>query len=533
MRHARSVDLHVALWILSALFFGCFSLAVGMNVTWDTRNYHFYNAYSLLHGRMNLDWAPGQRQTFLNPALDILPYLAMRHWPAQLTGFLLGAVHGLNFALAAELGLALWKRVAPDLGTAKRWALSLLAAAIGCYTTGFAVVLGSLSHDNETSLFGLAAIWLVCIADESRKPPGTILRLALAGVLMGLGVGLKLNAAAFAVALAVALPLLATSVKSALRNATLWSAFAAFGLLLSLGWWMVILYNQFGSPLFPLYNNIFRSDWLPPITYIDTRWPAKTLGEVISFPFRMVSLGATGCEQEYRDGHYMIWVFGLLGAPFFLRNLRGSVLSEGRPRVLMLIVFSVVALALSMKLHGCMRYMVLLELLVPILVLLLAGIRPTDRRWALPLFIALFVANALWLRTPQAERIPWQDRYFSAAVPPIPAKDTLIVMMAEGPDAYVIPFFNPAIRFVRPQGNLVFRENSEPPSRYEEAVWKQVREHRGALYVMIRDTPLATEQFMGKWRVPEWKPRDGEPVILRTNIETYRLVAMTRTAPTS
>ena len=409
-----SARLHAALWTLSVLFFGLCSVAIGMNVTWDTRNYHFYNAYSLLHGRLNLDWAPAQRQNFLNPALEILPYLAMRHAPARLVGFALGAAHGLNFALAVELGLALWKRVAPDLDVAKRWALSLLAAATGCYAAGFAVELGSLSHDNVTSLFGLSALWLVCTADEAHTARGAQLRIGIAGLLMGLGVGLKLNAAVFAVALVLTLPLLATSVKSGLRDTTILAACTGLGVVLSFGWWAIVLYRRFGSPLFPFYNDLFHSEWLPPITYADVTWPAKTLGDAVSFPFRMGSLDTTGCEQAYRDGRYIIWILGLLSAPFFLRNRRGGIRSEGHPHLLLLIAFSIVAFALSMKLYGYMRYLILLELLVPLVLLLLAGIHPAARRWALQLFVALLIGNALWLRPPQAERVPWRLNKVSA-----------------------------------------------------------------------------------------------------------------------
>jgi hypothetical protein len=50
---------------------------LGQEVSWDLRNYHFYNAYFLLDNRFTRDIEPAGVQTYFNPILDIPFYVAV------------------------------------------------------------------------------------------------------------------------------------------------------------------------------------------------------------------------------------------------------------------------------------------------------------------------------------------------------------------------------------------------------------------------------------------------------------------------
>ena len=52
---------------------GC-ALALGQDSGHDLRNYHWYNPWALLNGRLSIDLAPAQLQTYFNPSLDLLYY---------------------------------------------------------------------------------------------------------------------------------------------------------------------------------------------------------------------------------------------------------------------------------------------------------------------------------------------------------------------------------------------------------------------------------------------------------------------------
>src|SRR5262245_29477979 len=91
------------LFVLSTMCTANAILAVllGKEMNWDLLNYHFYNGYALLHGRLDLDVAPAQVQTFLNPLVDVPLYLAIVSLPPIVVGAVYGFVQGLN-------GVAVW-----------------------------------------------------------------------------------------------------------------------------------------------------------------------------------------------------------------------------------------------------------------------------------------------------------------------------------------------------------------------------------------------------------------------------------------
>ncbi|MGC8698542.1 MAG: hypothetical protein ACP5Q0_08685, partial [Halothiobacillus sp.] len=49
------------------LFFGLLSVFYGQPSGWDFFNYHVYNGYAFVHGRLDLDLAPAGFQSYFNP----------------------------------------------------------------------------------------------------------------------------------------------------------------------------------------------------------------------------------------------------------------------------------------------------------------------------------------------------------------------------------------------------------------------------------------------------------------------------------
>ena len=87
------------------LGFGALALALGQDANWDLRNYHWYNPYAFLTGRLHTDFAAS---TPYNPALDVPLYLGATLLSAKVFSFILGTIHGLNYVL-----LYLLSRAAP------------------------------------------------------------------------------------------------------------------------------------------------------------------------------------------------------------------------------------------------------------------------------------------------------------------------------------------------------------------------------------------------------------------------------------
>jgi hypothetical protein len=72
-------------------------------VNWDLQNYHFYNGWAFVHGRLGWDLAPAQIQTLHNPLLDLPFYgTVAADWPPRrLTQ---GASFGLRWPMGVRTG---------------------------------------------------------------------------------------------------------------------------------------------------------------------------------------------------------------------------------------------------------------------------------------------------------------------------------------------------------------------------------------------------------------------------------------------
>ena len=93
----------MAACVIVPLLFGLYSLLLGADANWDLYNYHLYNPFAWLHGKLRTDLAPAGMQSYFNPLLDTALYLLNTHLPSRVVGFLLGVLHGSTFVLIVAI----------------------------------------------------------------------------------------------------------------------------------------------------------------------------------------------------------------------------------------------------------------------------------------------------------------------------------------------------------------------------------------------------------------------------------------------
>ena len=126
-KQQHSLRLNVAI-VVGAMAAGMlYTLLTGEDVNWDWQNYHEYDAWAALRDRYDIDVVPAGFQTYFNPLVYVLVYTLRHVLPAPVAGLIMGALHGLNFALIYAL-----TRVASADGT-RFWpiAAAILIAAVG------------------------------------------------------------------------------------------------------------------------------------------------------------------------------------------------------------------------------------------------------------------------------------------------------------------------------------------------------------------------------------------------------------------
>ncbi len=241
----------------SLLVGALYALSAGEDINWDWQNYHDYAGFALLHGRFDVDVAPGGFQSYLNPLIYLLPYVLRHGLAAPWWGIVLGALHGLNLALIYWLTRNLQGQSGHPAGPLA----AMVIAAFGPMTLS---EVGTSFADILTALPIIAGVALMFVDGEGQVQTR---RLVIAGLLLGAAAGLKLTNATFLIGAGISL-LLLTRPFSALLC---FGAGSGLGLLASGGAWAFKLWREFGSPLFPFYNPLFRSPEAP--LELDRRYP--------------------------------------------------------------------------------------------------------------------------------------------------------------------------------------------------------------------------------------------------------------------
>lgn len=463
------------------LFLGLLALRRGQDVNWDLLNYHRYNPFALLNGKIGLDLAPGQWQSYFNPAIDLLYHGLTSVLPAPAAGFAMGLLHGLNYVLV----LAIARLLLP--GAPAR--VPLLLALAGCFAPGFMSELGNTMGDNLTALFVLGALLVLLARFDTLQPRHAL----AAGLLAGLGTGLKLTNAVYALALCLALFALAAPLWQRIRLAFVFGIGVLAGMAVTGGWWWWTMWDVFGNPLFPQFNHIFQAPLAAPLGVGDPKWIPQGALEKLLWPFIFTLDWARTSEIRLR---HLLWP--ILYVMFIALALRRTAPAGAglAPRARFLLAFFALAYLGWMNLFAIYRYLVPVELLSPLVLWILAA-RLLPARWAGRAAVAAIVLSlvaALPLRTWGYTR--WHNEAFRADPVAIarPEQSLVFTVHADPPMGWLAPFFSPKLAFV--SLGSAFPESDG----YRARVRAMLEARRGPFYLMVMDAGARNGEVLARAR---------------------------------
>lgn len=302
-----------ACWMTAAAV----ALALGRDVNPDLQNYHFYNAYALLDGRWALDLAPAGMHSFLHPGLD-LPYYLMTRGPLNAWPWLVTVLQAVYFGVLASLVLAVANLCCH--GDARRLTgASLLVALLGLTGAATLPEAGATQNDVQVGCLVLGALLALLLAagadDGGIRRRAAWLRL-LAGFLGGAVLALKLTAVVYVPSLAVAAALAARGgAAGRLWSVAILALGGTLGFALVYGFWGWLLWERFGSPFGPFFNDVFRSPWFPPENPRDTTFLPHGIARALAYPYFWAhrSEGLV-IEPEMADPRFAVGLSALLVA---------------------------------------------------------------------------------------------------------------------------------------------------------------------------------------------------------------------------
>lgn len=486
------------LFLLIAPFaYGGLTLAFGMDANWDLRNYHWYNGYALLTGRFGQDLLPAQMPTFYNPLLDLPFYLLASHLPARVAGFLWGTVQGVNLSLLFLVASSCLRN-GPVL---QRTLAAMALAMMGGLGGGTLGLIGTTFHDNVVSLGILGALAVTArglpgILDG--RAPQAVARVAAAGLLAGAAMGLKNPMVIYAVGLCLAFLALPARPWRRLWLAFFFGVGVLAGLALCGGYWMAYLWHDYGNPVFPHMNHIFKSPFAALSDYVNVSFFPPTMVERLFFPAVFTFAPLTVGEVPWFDLR-VLTLFVLIPVGFIAAQadrslrVRNEWLTEG-PATRYLLTALTVTYALWVAMFCIYRYLVPLEMLAPLALVMAIGLLPLARHLRIGLAVALLILVQGTVRPADWGRVAWADHWVTADVPPIADPDHSMVLMAGyWAISHVIPSFPPRIPFVRIQSN--FLQPDSVGNGHLAILRDKVAAHRGPFLMLstIPDTPGAAK----------------------------------------
>lgn len=468
-------------WLVPLLF-GLLSLALGQDENWDLKNYHAYNPYALINGRVGFDLSPGQWQSYFNPTLDLLYYGLNALLPAPAAGFAMGVLHGLNFVLV--LGIA--GLLLPGLGSTDRYRLPLLLAMAGVLGVGFLSGVGNSMGDNMIAVFVLLSLYLVLRhwPRWSAWSAASLGWMALAGLVMGLGTGLKLTNATYALALCLALLTLEGSWWQRLRLPLVFGMAVLAGLAITAGHWFLTMWQVFGNPLFPQLNTIFHSPLAAEYGVLDLGHLPHDFTEALLWPFVFTLHFNRVSEVILRQ---CIWplvylLFAALLVKLAAERLRAAAAQALDGRVRFTMVFFAFGYLGWLKLFGIYRYLVPLELLAPLMVWLLlhrllrAGAARRIGAWLLLIAGVVVFPFSTWGHT------RWAATPFYAADPGIADPATALIYTASA-----VPPMGWMAHLMPKQAPVVSLHGGFPESPGYRARIKAIAASRSGIHYVILD----------------------------------------------
>ncbi len=429
---------------------GLFSVVMGKDSNWDFLNYRWYAPYALLHGRLLTDVLVSEHATFYNPLLELPFFLIATHLPSIVAGFLVALAASIAFVplcLLAEQSLSIENE-------RHRFMAAAGIALSGLLGGGVLGQVGVVSWDLPLGTPTFLALYV--LAKDGGKAitqPREVTRLLLAGLLAGSAAGLKLTAAVYPLGMALGLLIASRgNARSRVERTVLFGLGGAIGMALLGGYWMWRLQDAFGNPVFPYFNNLFKSPYAEVGGNRDATFLPHDALTALTFPFLFSANSRRVAEYHFRDVHiagaYLFIVVAL--ASLALRKVRAEGLVV-RPVAWFLFAVAAISFAAWEYMFAIYRYILPLEMLSPLLMVLAIGCLPLPRKAVAAASTGMLVIS-LCLISVGWNRRPWAGDYVSVMLPHAIADNATVIMTGGAPMGFVVPSL--------PQGVTVLRAGS-------------------------------------------------------------------------
>lgn len=327
----------------------------------DIANYHYYNPWALLNGRIGYDIAPASINSFLNPLLDLPRYLTIVYLNEHINWFY--AINGLWFGWLLFVFYKILLLLFAKSNVVE--VIIALAVAITGRMTLFQV--GACTNDIAIAFIDLWGLYF--LFKEIKKGPQkqNVSGFIWAGLILGAGLGLKTTSVTVCVAAGLSLLIGFKWLAKPIMFISLFALSGLVGYLLTNGWWMYKMWSLYDNPFFPFLNIIFKSEYFsissPSTDNFIPSW------KQLPFCPYLATIGDV-CNAEGVDFDYRLPIAYTIGIGWIIYLLFSRKISyhyKNNRLFFFFYLFLVIDYLLWAKLLGVQHYFVVIEIFLSVL----------------------------------------------------------------------------------------------------------------------------------------------------------------------
>jgi hypothetical protein len=437
------------------VYFACIVLALacnyvlGKDMAWDTLNYHLYLGFSALNDRFGQDYFPAGSLSYLNP-YAYAPFYAMVHagLPALVICSIFAAAHSIILWLSFELGVA----VCPSTDVRTRLFAGSCAVALAFMNPILMQQIGSCFADITTAELALGGwLLLACAVRVPRTSP-----VIYAGLILGAASALKLSNALSAVSAFAMFAMLPLGWRGRIRHGYLYGISLGIGFAVVAAPWSYRLEKVFGNPMFPMFNNVFRSpEFATESMGSAYRFIPDSIGEALWRPFAMIDpVQMVHEELSAPDPRYAIlivlvvllvlrWIWGRLGEAS--PSPRNPPLNESTRVLAALGCGLTLNWILWLYVSGNSRYVLTMACVAAAvtvgLLFWLFESRPKVRNYILALIFGTQVVQLHMGAEYRWNGVPWGGQWFDVSIPEkLKTEPNLYLTLGTQSNSFLAPF---------------------------------------------------------------------------------------------
>ncbi len=413
----------------------------GQDLNWDLLNYHFYSGFFLLGGRLDEDLAAAGLQTFFHPAVNLLAYLLLSFFEFPYSAWAILFVQ----LFSVPPFLLLCRKIARDLGRETVGLAEISAAVLGLTAPLWWSELGTTFFSSTTAPFVLWALYLGAKGVDKNASDHKLI--FASGLMLGLASGLKLTNAPFAVAFFMALFLaqVFNAAREAIKSVLVYSSAVIAGFACT-SWWYVLLYQQWGSPVFPLYNAIFRSPYFEATNFRDMRWHFASLLEFFSYIFHSAFPTGKTSEIPFADARQVVTL--MLGGALVVARKKLKLERGG----FLIVLFFFASYALWATAFAYQRYLIPVEFLFGIVIWIFVARLLEYPKIVTGVMLIITLICGVLVRVPDwGHNKNWGEanNAFGLELPPVLKEVPALYLVQGVPNSYIFPFLAAGSKFYR------------------------------------------------------------------------------------